>query len=493
MNSKFAIVLACFLTIGVTGCSTNSDYLGFGDKNAKNYLESYAPAREILRTGQYEKLRDLNLAQFSDDKENSITEMINKLAEQSSDLSLVERGLVFLNVGDVLTALFYFDAAEQKMEQLEREGGGSIYKGIIAVISGKEELSDYNMRGYEKVMLLNYKALCYLLLGYRKAYNVTRRAIDRQQYEWEKFQKHIATVEEQNKQSEQELQKQTSSVNNGSYLENNLEKKRSKNGKVFVLTKEQEEEIQRMPNAYVNPFADFMNALIMEIDGQQDPTMKDNALIAYQKVLASNPDCTVAAEAIVDLQQDKPHKGKRLVYVLLSDGFAPQRESFNVSYEDFNHRYQAVNYTEAIPVPSMVKNAYVYVGNNSKNSYQMSSLSKVEIMVLRDELDRAPEKSAMFFLAQIRNLLLDYDTVNKDIQQADTRSWLTLPRSIVVARMYVPKNIDTITIKTYDRFAYPLASKQIKIPKDVPTVIYATSYDRQLNLMVNEKSWVTAQ
>ena len=70
---------------------------------------------------------------------------------------------------------------------------------------GSEEMANYELRGYEKVMLLNYKALCYMLMGDRKAYNVTRRAIDLQQAEWEKFKEMLAKNEEEQKNLKDEV------------------------------------------------------------------------------------------------------------------------------------------------------------------------------------------------------------------------------------------------------------------------------------------------
>ena len=190
--------------------------------------------------------------------------------KNNSELSILERGLLILNAGDFERALLYFDAGEMKMEQCEAESGmyklgATISKGGIATLFGSEEVNDYVLRGYEKVMLLNYKALCYMLLGDRKAYNVTRRAIEKQQEEWEKFKELLVEFEEKQAKQADNQKKIASEVN----VDNRDEEIKKK--------------AELVPNAYVNPFGDYMDALLLELDGIDDKSIRDNSIIAYKK------------------------------------------------------------------------------------------------------------------------------------------------------------------------------------------------------------------
>ena len=132
---------------------------------------------------------------------------------------------------------------------------------------GAEEMADYQMRGYEKVMLLNYKALCYMLQGDRKAYNVTRRAIDLQQEEWEKFKKLLA----ENEAKAAEGTKDVAGLGDA-----------MKNVKIDDRSEDVKAKAELVTSAYVNPFADYLNAMMMEIDGISDSALRSNARIAYQ-------------------------------------------------------------------------------------------------------------------------------------------------------------------------------------------------------------------
>lgn len=210
---KFKLsLMAVSVAAVLAGCAaTSSDTLGLADnEGTKTYAEAYAPAREMLMNGQFDEIRAKmvengqktvkteekdeagNVKEVSRDASLTNEEM-ERLINEQSELAIVERGLISLNVGDVKRALSYFDAAEEKMNRAEADDSAaskasSWGKTGAAAVTGAEEMANYQMRGYEKVMLLNYKALCYMLQGDRKAYNVTRRAIDLQQEEWEKIQ-----------------------------------------------------------------------------------------------------------------------------------------------------------------------------------------------------------------------------------------------------------------------------------------------------------------
>lgn len=64
-------------------------------------------------------------------------------------------------------------------------------------------------------------------------------------------------------------------------------------------------------------------------------------------------------------------------------------------------------------------------------------------------------------------------------QHPDTRSWMTLPNQILSARVIVPENQKTVTITTYGPRGR-LASKVIKLQGTDSTVVYATSYGKNL-------------
>jgi len=75
------------------------------------------------------------------------------------------------------------------------------------------------------------------------------------------------------------------------------------------------------------------------------------------------------------------------------------------------------------------------------------------------------------------------------LQRPDTRSWLSLPNKVLVARMYVPANTKQITVETLSK-GNVFASTKVDIAAEGPTVVYAVSYDKQLRAYANKNSWV---
>lgn len=169
------ILVLAVVSASLLGCATHSDKLGLSgskDEATMTYAQAYQPARDLLNAGKTDELRKQLLE--NDKKSDGKTlltdeEMKDKLVDSSSELAILERALLALNSGDAKRARFFFDAAEEKQGNTEESGiGGSVSslgKSSLAAVTGAEEIANYDLRGYEKVMLLNYKALTYLLIN----------------------------------------------------------------------------------------------------------------------------------------------------------------------------------------------------------------------------------------------------------------------------------------------------------------------------------------
>ena len=503
---KFKLsLMAVSVAAVLAGCaSTSSDTLGLADnEGTKTYAEAYAPAREMLMNGQFDEIRAKmvengqktvkteekdeagNVKEVSRDASLTDDEEMERLINEQSELAIVERGLISLNVGDVKRALFYFNAAEEKMNRAEADDSAaskasSWGKTGAAAVIGAEEMANYQMRGYEKVMLLNYKALCYMLQGDRKAYNVTRRAIDLQQEEWEKFKKLLA----ENEAKAAEGTKDVAGLGDA-----------MKNVKIDDRSEDVKAKAELVTSAYVNPFADYLNAMMMEIDGISDSALRSNARIAYQKVVDNNKDCSAARAAVRQVEKGIP-KGKKLVQVLISDGFAPYQVEKNFTFpvplgdKPFNVE---VNYASAEPVATDTAGARIMIGGKSAN---LSSLTKMESLILRDEEDRLPLRATMFVLAAARSALAGHFLGNlgsglmSKVQHPDTRSWMTLPNQVYVARLVVPESQKTLKIETVSGNGATIAGQTVELAEKGPTVVYGVSYGQHVKAYANAFSWV---
>lgn len=496
------------VTLMASGCATHSDRLGFADsEGTKTYAQAYEPARQMMLNGQWDALRarlnensSREIKEKQKDESGELREItrsemltndeeMERLVKEQSELAIVERGLMTLNVGDFPRALFYFNAGEEKLGITEADSSMSSLaskygKTSLSVLTGSEELSNYEMRGYEKVMLLNYKALCYMLMGERKAYNVTRRAIDLQQEEWEKFRQLLAENESKLAKEAQDIRSKSTTASNNLTVTD-----------VDDRTEDVKKKAELVASAYVNPFGDYLNAMMMEIDGLSDATIRQNARIAYEKVVENNPDCSAAAEAVNTVEKGVG-KNMKLVQIILSDGFSPyQVEKTRVIKIPTNGRpiEAPINYANATPVPTLTNTARVTFNGKTKT---LSSLTKMESLILRDEADRMPLRATMLGLAVIRSLTSSAylgelgAALSGKMQHPDTRSWLTLPNQVYVARIQVPKSQNSLKLETLDAKGNVLASSTVKLAAEGPTVVYAVSYDKNMQVFANAFSWV---
>ena len=555
------VVPLIVLPLVLSGCAVNRDKLGFvQNESSKSYQEAYEPVRQALWHGYFDQVHYLLNQnsfkqveqEFTDSKgkkhtkkqiqQRSDVEEMQQLMEESSELAIVERGLLTLNLGDYQRALHFFNAAEKMLElnvPLSYDKNGNPIQHAI------EHEEDYILRGYEKVMILNYKALCYLLMGDRKAYNVTRRAIDYQQEEWERAQKKLAlnqsiidqrvkriknyqrdlkkwikqhqawinseknTIREQKsvirRYKTSNPYKADAASKNIAEAELNLARYQKKLGELefrlneinkspylAINNEKAKREAGLLTNAYVNPFADYLNGMMMEFDGFDDATMRQNARISYNKVVELNPQCKDAKLASRTVDRPLPERYK-LVHVILADGFAPIWQEKRGYYTLKKTNDTLIRWAEPVEVLTRTEGARVLIGRVKR---PFSPLTRMSSIVRTDLFDNMLTDS----IVGVQSLLVSgtaglfASELEPVLEQAkkkpEIRSWLTLPQTVYVARIAVPKKRKEIVIQTLDKEGRVLASRECELSDNGPTVIYAVSYDKHMIAFKNGYSWV---
>ena len=83
-----------------------------------------------------------------------------------------------------------------------------------------------------------------------------------------------------------------------------------------------------------------------------------------------------------------------------SDGFSPVREEKTAKFKVGTYAGE-IHYADLESQPTNFGSASVSVGGQTK---KMSSLTKMESLIYRDELDRMPWRQAMFFAAFARHV-----------------------------------------------------------------------------------------
>lgn len=425
-----------------------------------------------------------------------------KVAEPNSAdfLNSNESGLIALDMGNPTAAIDHFAAAElflkTNMERSLLEDSAYSFGGeFLSLITGAGEITEYNGAPFERILMLNYKSISYLLNGERKAYNVTRRAIDWQNIEQKEFEQSLeetnSKITEQKQKEEQPQQAASAQTSPAANSKNIFQT-------IAEQYKSSEKTALSVPSAYVNPFGFYMAGIVQELDAYEDASLRDNARISYQKALDLNPKSKVIRQALADVKK-RPPRNRKLVHIIAADGFAPEKKTMQFGLP-MPGGMVPVKLPLYEPVSSNV--AYIRVKSGRKTLATLSTVADVEAIILRHQLDSLPFEHFKVMAAVARstaeNMLWKqmgvFGVIGKQLRESfaapDMRGWMSLPKQLMAGRFYASKNLTNLTVVSYDSRGKQLASETVSIPKDSHGVIYIRSIDNLLSISTNKPLWV---
>ena len=452
----------------------------------EGYSERLLPIKEMVRKGQLKKALDTLTGQY-------------KNPNQMDLLAHLQVGLLRLDSAQTQEAIRDFTVAERAIishnQQSTVGGFFSGFKNIaVSTLSGNEELSDYQGVGFERVLILNYKSIAYLLQGERKAYNVTRRAIDLQNLEKKKFDEKIRQAK---KELREEKKKHKSEGVKVQGLDDLLERQYKAN----------ERKALSVPSAFVNPFGFYVAGMVQELDSYEDPSLRDNARIAYKKALELNPKSRVIKLAIRQLKKPPPRK-RRLVHVIVGDGFAPEKKLLKFDLTLGRGLPTEIELPIYEPVPNKVHHVEVQT-TKGRRWARLSEVADITALALRHEKDAGPLVKLRMMTTVVRNLIED-NAWNQAAQRTglfggvvlavkkerdkmahpDLRSWSLLPSRLLAARFYVPKSVNRLKIVSYDKRGRVLASRLVRLDRESHNLVYARTLDKTIYTVSSKKMWV---
>ena len=419
-------------------------------------------------------------------------EQLNIKDNGSDFLNAVEAGVLSVDTGHIKDGIEDFATAENHLKLLmDRsvvEGATMEYgREVLSIVSGKGDLTEYKGEPYERIMMLNYKSIAYLLNGERKAYNVTRRAIDWQNIEKKAFEKGIEEIKKEvgkEKQSKENAKTMT-------YAPAAFDI-------IFNQYKRYESKANSVPSAYINPFGFYMAGIVQEFDSYEDASLRSNAHISYKKALELNPKSKVIKRAVKATKTPQP-RNKRLVHIIAADGFAPEKKTLSFNLNIANGLVP-VKTPLFEPVRSSVKTIRIKAGR--KVLATLSPVADIEAITLRHQMDLLPVEHAKVIAAIGRNIgenllwnqLGGIGMVGKmfreSIANPDMRSWMSLPKNISAARFYVSKRLKKITIISYDKKGRVLAKQNVNLNKKSHNFIYARTIEKAIYAQINKKLWM---
>ncbi len=471
------------------------------------YSKEFQPVKQMLILGDLD-----GVEKFYAEKEEKITKNKSKKSDWDVVKSVgllrwIERGTLHLDQGNLDGSIRAFTNAEDILDFRQSPSGKkgkTITRSLgflLETITGNEEIRPYSGEGYEKVLMLNYKSISYLLKGDRKAYNVTRRAIDWQNLEKEAFQKKLEkTIRDLKSKEASNTQADSTSVENSAASPAaNLSPANTGWTKKY---QEFDSIADRVPSAFVNPFGYYVSGMIQEFESRKDGSMRDNARISYSHALELNPQSEVLQEAIEDMKSNKNHGNKRLVHVVVADGFVPEKKML-VYQIPIPGGALPIKLPLYEPVASKVSRVEVQTGDG-KRLAELSLVADVEAICLRHQKDTEPFRMLRVALSIARsggiNQLASQGGVAgtflgmaaDSMAAPDMRSWMSLPSSIQAARLYVSKDVKNLKIVSYDKQGQSLAEKVVDVNQGSDAFIYARSIETQMYTNGSKDFWVAA-
>jgi uncharacterized protein len=483
-----------------------------GQKNVifAGYSRDVQPVKTLVRQGRMDAASDL-YRQLGETRTNNVaaadvatSSLTDAQGEQSGTqstqafrdplLSALEQGTLALDGGDVQQSLEQFGMAE---DVLEGRRSGSVAGGAVRGlrnflaenITGREEFKNYNAEGFEKVLMLNFKTIAFLLEGQREAYNVSRRASDWQEMERQAFEKRIEKA--RSDQSEAVGDAGGAARDSFGGAEGLLEEAYA-DGRAKAA---------EVPSAYVNPFGYYVVGMVNEFESYADPSLRDNARIAYQKALELNPKSEVLRQSLAAAEKRGSGSG-RVVHVVAGLGFAPEKKTLTYGFPAMG---------DVIPVkvpvyhrtPSQVTRVEIHAPGRGRLVI-LSPLADVEAIALRHQEDSKPMEVVRVGVTVIRSGLekralqrIQFAGIGKmlgDMRDAttnpDMRSWQTLPASLQAARLELPANVSKLELHSFDANGRLLARTTVEMPPGKHGFVYARGVDNALVAHASPIRWL---
>jgi len=443
-----------------TSSSTSSSTTKRPSKNRKNvyyagYSKDFQPVKHMMETGNLKGVED-----FFNKREEKIRKESRENFDLINNIGLLrwmERGTLGLDTKQLDNAVKGFENAEIILNVRKEDSQvGDLLTSITSfaaeTVTGNEEFQEYPGEGYEKVLMLNYKSIAYLLDGKRKAYNTTRRSIDWQNMEKSKFDEELRKNKEESKSS-------SSSSSDSEWQQS---------------YKDLDKIAEKVPSAYVNPFGYYVAGMVQEFESKDDRSLRDNARISYEKGLKLNPKSKVLKQAVKDMKK-KYDKSKRLVHIVVADGFAPEKKMLVYNIPT-NNGMVPIKLSIYEPVYSGVAKVEVQT-TSGKRLATLSPVADVEAICLRHQKDMEGFRTLRVALAIARSVGVNEATSRMGIfgsilggavnsmAAPDMRSWMSLPATLQASRIRISKNISKVKIVSFDKKGRRLALDGTRHPR----------------------------
>lgn len=411
-----------------------------------------------------------------------------------------ELGFMRFELGEYDTSTTHFRDAEAFMVEKEEKKasrgafgkmGAMIKRGgtaLVSTVSGRGDFGPYRQRDYEEVMQLNYMSLAYLLQGDRRAYNVSRRASERQNFYFEKYRDDIEAAQQKLKDGNDSQKAGFDSIAKA------LESEFTGYDRV----------VQRVPSAYVNPIGPYLTGVIQEIVSYEEPALRDNARISYDRALQLWPQSQQLA-AMRNAMGAPATEGDRIVHVLVSEAFSPNRNLLRYGIQDSQGNVTPLRLGIFVPGESPIGAMELQLSDTTRpgrapkvTSVPLEGLGDFEAIIQRAQDQRKfftylDVATAMFrdaYVSQYSQVSQQLFGVSLD-SVPDLRSWNALPRRVHLARISAPAYAKEATLISRAPNGSVISQTTVPLEADArQSFVYVRAHGKSLRAETAKRLWI---
>ena len=381
-------------------------------------------------------------------KQGSVKQALNQL-EKNNEAGVLTKDkdiLYYLEKGELLSLDNDYAASREawlKADEFVRGWEDSVRSdpakvmGDIGSFLVNDKTRRYDGQDYEKVMLSTNLTLSHVMQG---NYDLARIEM-KKTYEREKLIESFRETEYEKVQAEGEKQRIAPNV------------QQMKN---YPLEELDTPEVNKLKNGFQNAFAHYLAGYFFEVTGE--PSLAEPG---YRNALNLAPDSPLVQQSLQDVGRRRPGPGETDVLLVIESGFAPSWKSVTIPIPV--PRQKGVMVTPiSFPLVKAENPGFVPATVNvGDKQLPVETLSNIDLMARRQLKDQMPGiivrgaiRAVAKSVAQDQaykgglavGLLTNVATVVTE--QADDRSWRTLPERISVARATLPQGRQTLEFQT---------------------------------------------
>ncbi|WP_299492452.1 hypothetical protein [uncultured Shewanella sp.] len=402
MKAKFTPLL---LLLTLSGCAINSVFI--------SYPSQLAPVKADLNTNT--PLKGLSL-------------LTSKISGNDGLLYAQEAGRVAQIGGDFDASKAFYQQAVSDYIAFDNKATVSLTEtgATASSLIVNDNVIPYRGPGYERILLHQYQALNYIFS--------------------DDFEGALVEVRRSN-----ELQ----STEQAKYEESNKSVQAMANGTVNAEMSKLSQAAGSTTSAFLNAYSYYTTGVLHEVLGEPN-----DAFIDYRKAAQISPNNPYVHQDLVRLAKQLgmpqynefkrrwghaifPKTGQGQVIFLIERGFVPAKQSFTVPFP-INDKWQSISLATYPSREPQIPSTNIQGIGPLLQAAPIANIGALAITALKEDLPAALARQvarvyAKYSLARNAN---DWGSVVLQIfnlvsEQADRRSWLTLPQQAQIARKYL--------------------------------------------------------